>query len=91
LGFEHERVAIEIWSSGSEKFGPDCTQTCLTKELPAKIFECCMCPERKKKNNHQSINKPETKILSSNQFVESRKSIMKFSDVSHVQKAHTQT
>jgi hypothetical protein len=50
-----------------------------------------MCPERKKKNNHQSINKPETKILSSNQFVESPKSIMKFSDVSHVQKAHTQT
>jgi hypothetical protein len=34
---------------------------------------------------------PETKLLSSNQFVESLKSIMKFSDVSHVQKAYTQT
>jgi hypothetical protein len=53
-----------------------------------------MYPAKQKKRHpsiNQSINRPETKLLSSNQFVESLKSIMTFSDVSHVQKAYTQT
>jgi hypothetical protein len=41
-----------------EIFAPDCTQTCLTEELPVKIFECCMYPEKKEKHRpiNQSIN-----------------------------------